>query len=362
MTTPWRRLALTAALLLTVGSGVAAAQMVTVRNAPPGAPIEILFDGSPLVSGKADNAGDAKLGIMLQLTKGDWESDVRMYVDVCGEAYHIGLVDRLSLSPTPADGCERREVSGLFVIKAATNLLVDVAAGRALVYLRQGPLPKAWMLSEKEAVEQPLRLRRPAPTGLVAFAGAGRTRFGTGLLYECGDVVDCKPDNASTSFTVGASIWVTRWLAVEGGYVKPESLKISGSGGNFRFNSSLETQFITAVGKIGIPIGPFRPYGIAGANYHRSLRTTNQVNDEETVTEGDVTVTYPANTQTWASATDGVSWLFGGGAEFWLSKRIGLYGEITRGAVKGSGLNSTEGKIDDRITCFWGGARVKIGK
>jgi hypothetical protein len=135
---------------------------------------------------------------------------------------------------------------------------------------------------------------------------------------------------------------------------------VSGSGTNYRFNSTLETQFVTAVGKAGWPLGPFRPYAIAGANYHRALRTTTQETDALTVTEGDVTVTFPANTQSWASATDGVSWLFGGGAEVWLSKRLALYGEITRAAVKGTGLNGTEGSIDERLWCFWGGLRFRI--
>jgi hypothetical protein len=360
MTTPWR-LALAAALLLTLGSGVAAAQMVTLRNAPPGAPIQILFDGSPLVSGKADQAGEARLGITLQLTKGDWETDVRIYVDVCGGTYQIGLVDRLSLSPAPSAGCERREVSGLFVVKAATNLLVDVGSGRAVVYVRQGVLPKEWLMNENEAVNDlPLRLRRPSPTGLVAFGGLGNTRFRSGLIYECGDVADCKPDTASSSYTLGATIWMTRWIAVEGGYVKPRNLKASGSGNNFRFTSTLESQYITAVGKVGWPYGPFRPYAIGGANYHRSLHTTTQDTDAQTVTDGAVTVTFPANKQTWATATDGVSWLFGGGAEVWVSKRLALYGEITRAAVKGSGLNGAEGSIDERLWNFWGGLRYRI--
>ena len=361
MTTPWRRLALAAALFLTAGTGVAVAQTVTVRNTPAGAPVEILFDGSVLVSGKADQAGEARLPITLQVTKGDWESDVRVYVDVCGELHRVGLVDRLSLAPTPGDGCERRDVSGLYVIKAVTNLFVDVGGSRAVVYLRQGPLPKEWM-TETPVDDRPLRLRRPSPTGLVVFGGGGLTTFGAGLGAECGDVSNCTPDRRATTIVAGATAWITRWLAVEGAYVKPTTLKVSGSGSTYRFDSSFESQFITAVGKVGFSFGPFRPYGIGGANYHRSLRRTNQVTDARTITVDDVATTFPEASQTWATATDGVGWVFGGGAEVWLSSRVGLFGEITRAKMKGKGLDNTEGYIDERTSFFWGGVRVRIGR
>jgi len=322
----------------------------------------ILFDGSVLVSGKADETGEAKLPITLQVTQGDWESDVRLYVDVCGDEFRVGLVDRLSLSPTPADGCERRDVSGLFVMKAASNLLVDVAGGRAAVWLRQGPLPKEWTAQASAVDDRPLRLRKPSPTGLVLFGGMGLTTFRTGTTFDCGDVQDCKIDKSSFSFTLGATVWVTRWLAVEGSYTKPSRLEVSGNGTLYHFTSSLETQFITGVGKVGYPFGPFRPYAIAGGNYHRSLHVTSQLNDAASYTVDDVTTTFPQTTQTWSSATDGIGWLFGGGGEVWVSKRFALYGEITRAQMKGTGLDNTEGSIDDRTTFFWGGVRVKVGK
>ena len=37
-----------------------------------------------------------------------------------------------------------------------------------------------------------------------------------------------------------------------------------------------ETQIITIVGKVGVPLGPFRPYGQIGASYHDSKFRTTQ--------------------------------------------------------------------------------------
>jgi hypothetical protein len=362
MTTPWRRLALAAMLFLTAGSGLAAAQTVIVRNLPAGAPVEILFDGSVLAAAKADEKGDATVQIALQLVGGDWESNVKVYVDVCGELHRIGLVDRLSLSPTPADGCQRREVTGLYVMKSLTHLLVAVGGSRAAVWLRQGPVPKEWMAQEGDLDESLPRVRRPAPTGLVLFGGAGLGQFRTGTSLDCGDNTECTPANTAFSFTAGVAVWVTRWLAVEGAYTQPATLQSSGSGNGYQFDSSFESQLITGVAKVGPSIGPFRPYGIVGGTYQRSLHSTTQVSEEASATENDVTTTFPGNTQTWATATDGIGWLFGGGAEVWLTKRLGIYGEITRLQMKGTGLDNAEGTLDERLTLFWGGVRVKVGK
>jgi len=217
-----------------------------------------------------------------------------------------------------------------------------------------------WMAQEGDLAEGPSGVRRPAPRGLVLFGGVGPAQFSTGTARDCGD--SCQPDNTGFSFTAGAGVWITRWLAVEGAYTQPGTLKVSGSATSYHFDTSIESQFITGVAKVGPSIGPFRPYGIVGGNYQRSLHTTTQVNEEVSATVDDVTTTFPGNTQTWATATDGIGWLFGGGAEVWLTNRFGVYGEITRAQMKGTGLDNAEGAIDERVTFFWGGIRVKLGK
>jgi hypothetical protein len=363
MTKPWRRLALAAALYVTVGAGVAAAQTVIVRNAPAGAAVDVLFEGARLAAGTADELGDLKLPIQLKGAAGTGEADVRIHVDVCGGTFHVGLVDRLSLPPAPQQGCERRDVVGLYVVKSVTTLLVDVGGGRAALWLRQGPVPKEWMLKETDLVERPAGPRRPSPTGLVLFGAGGQAIFRSGVAADCGNVEDCTSKNGGLSYVGGAAIWVTRFLAIEGAYVKPKDLTSAGKGtGSYRFDSTLESQFVTGAVKIGIPIGPFRPYGIAGTNYHRALHTSTQVNEPRTVTINEVDTTIPGNTQTWATATGGLGWLFGGGAEVWVTRRFGLFGEIKRATVKGKGLDKTEGTMDDRTTFFLGGFLIKIGK
>jgi hypothetical protein len=362
MMTPWRRLALATVLYVTAGAGVAAAQTVIVRNAPAGAAVEVMFDAARVATGKADALGDASVPVRLQATSGTSEVDVRVYVDFCGTLRRVGLVERVSLPPTPADGCERKDIPGLFVLKSNTTLLVDTAAQRTTVWVRQGPVPKEWMLKEGEMPERPAGVRRPSPRGLVIFGGGGLTMFRDGLTADCGNVQDCAPKNSGLSYTAGAAVWITRYLAIEGSYIKPKTLKVTGSGTLYTFNSSLETQFVTGAAKIGVPIGPVRFYGIAGIDYHRALRTTTQVNQDSSVTVDDVTTTIPGNTQTFATATSGVGWLFGGGMEGWVTKSFAIYGDITRAKVKGTGLNNTEGAIDDRATFLVAGIRIRLGK
>src|SRR5437588_233259 len=57
MTRSWRPLALAAVLNVTAGVGTAAAQTVFVRNAAPGAPIEVVVNGTKAGSGAADVGG-----------------------------------------------------------------------------------------------------------------------------------------------------------------------------------------------------------------------------------------------------------------------------------------------------------------
>lgn len=361
MMRPLRRLALAAALYTTLGVGVAAAQTVIVTNAPPKGPIQLVLNLATIASATADEAGDARLTFNVQTALKKAEADVNIYVDVCGDARTIFLVERGVLPAATATGCNRHEVPGLYVMKPVTNLLVDAVAARPAVWLKQGPVPKEWLMKGVES-EPRERTWRPAPTGLVIFAGGALPSFADYSARACGDVSDCKSDAARRSYTVGAEVWITRWLSAEGSYFKSAQLTASGSGSTFHFNSSFAPDIIMAAGKIGVPIGPVRVYGKAGMDYHRGVTKTSDTIDNVTITVDGVEQTIQGGTQTTEVKTRGWGLLFGGGLEAWVSRRVALYAEAGRARVKGDPENGGEATFDDRMIYAAFGLRLHIGK
>jgi hypothetical protein len=137
---------------------------------------------------------------------------------------------------------------------------------------------------------------------------------------------------------------------------------VTGSGSGFRFTSELDVHVVNLVGKVGVPAGRFRIYGQGGATYHRGASRTDQTNDPTTVTIGGVETTIPGGTQTYELQTDGWAWTFGGGLELWLRPSFALYGEFGRAVIKGDALENADGSIDDNLTTFLVGARIRIGR
>ena len=107
MPIPLRPFAVAAALLLTAGSGLAAAQTLIVRRAPIGATIELVVNSTKAGSAKSDAAGDAK--IPFTLPTGKTEIDARIYADTCGETRRVIVADRDSAPIPPETDCTRQE-------------------------------------------------------------------------------------------------------------------------------------------------------------------------------------------------------------------------------------------------------------
>lgn len=357
----WRRLALAAAFYLTVSVGVVAAQSVVVTNAPPKSRIELVLNLATVGSATADPAGDATLALNLPANLKKQEADVNIYVDVCADARRVFLVERGVQPAATAPGCERHEVPGLFVVRQVTSLVVDVAAARPAVWLKQGPVPKQWLLKGAAAEEQP-RNWRPAPVGLVVFGGGGVVGFGTTGANFCGDVVDCKNDSTGRAYTAGVEWWLTRYLAAEAAFVQPSKVTGVGSGDTYSFDSSLETRIFTFAGKVGIPIGPARIYGKAGMDYVRSTSNTSETTIDTAVQIDDVVQVIPGGKQTWQVKTTGWGLMFGGGAEGWLTRWLAIYGEGGWMKVKGNPEGGGEAKLNDRALYIVGGIRLHIGK
>jgi opacity protein-like surface antigen len=228
------------------------------------------------------------------------------------------------------------------------------------VWLRQGSVPSQWL--SHETASAPAKARRPSPTGLVLFGGPAFVKVRDAVALACGNVTDCTGKNFRPAISVGAAYWLTRFLAAEATFVQPRSITVDGAAPGFRFTDEMSFHLVNVVAKVGVPLGPVRFYGNAGANYHRGTFTSTETIDPVTLTVDDTTQTIAGGTQTSSRDTAGWGWLFGGGLEGWITPSIGLFGEVNYARLKGTVINSTEGGIDDRVTLIAFGLRVHLGR
>jgi len=350
MSIPLRPVAVAAALLLTAGSGLAAAQTLIVRRAPIGANIELLVNSTKAGTAKSDSAGDAK--IPFTLPTGKTEMDARVYADTCGETRRVLVVDRDSAPPPPETDCSRQEVIGVFLVRNVTSLVVSIGDPIATVLLRQGSYDL-----------RPRGPRRQAPRGLVVFGGGALVEYADALEFGCTGVTTCSGDERGIGYTIGADFWLTRYLAIEGTYIRPPELTIAGSGQSYHFDSFFEPHLFTIAGKVGIPLGPVRFYGRTGFNYHTGESGTTQVTENITVTNEDgTTTTIPGSTESVTAETDGWGWLLAGGIEAWVAPSFAFYGELGGAGIKGNAEVVEQGSIDNRIWLITAGIKIKIGR
>ena len=344
---------LAVAAVLIVGGSVrpAEAQTLIVRRAPIGSTIELIVNSSPAGSAQADAAGDAKVPFDLQAVTKKPEIDARIYVDTCDNLRRVAIVEREAAPVAPESGCTRQELTGVFLVTKVSSVVVNVGEPVATLLLRQGPYDL-----------RPRGPRRAAPGGFVVFGGGSLINYANALEFGCAGVPTCSGDERGFGYTVGAEYWISRYLSVEGAYVRPPELAVSGSGTAYRFDSFLEPHLFTLAGKVGIPVGPVRFYARAGFNYHRAESGTTQVTDAGTTTVDGVTTTTPGSTETVSANTDGWGWLYGGGVEAWLAPAFAIYGEGGGAGIKGETEVVDQGRIDNRLTIFTAGIRVRVGR
>jgi hypothetical protein len=339
----FRRLLLgAAALIVTAGVGTAQAQTAILRKVAPGSSIEISVNNGAAESTKSDTGGDVVVPIKTLFTgTGKLETDSLVLVALCeSNVIKVLLLERGHSVPPEERGCVRRDMGGWFLVKPVSTLVVDVGGPSPTLLLRQGSFSLA-----------PPRTWTP-PTGLVVFAGGTLNATSNFKDVACGTLTECSSGGAELGFTAGASYWILPFVAAEAAYFRPKEFTASGSGDNFRFDSTLDAHIFTAVGKIGIPAGRTRPYGHIGGTYHRATLSTSQTMTNQT----------DAPTQTYSLETEGWAWTFGGGLEIWLTSGFGIYGELNRISAKGSAVETNvEGILDDRLTTVVVGARIKIG-
>jgi hypothetical protein len=350
--TAWRLFTLATALHLAVGVGVCAAQIVLVRNAPAGSTVELVFNADTLASATADTAGEATLTVPGETGKA--EMDAYIFVDLCGDDLRRVLLVERGVQAPPPGACARREIPGLFLVRRVSTLVIDAGKPNPTVLLRQGPYDPRAAAAAREWSQ--------APRGLVLFGGAGLSKTRDFRPIACGNVAQCTADDITATYTAGAAVWITSFLGAEAAYVRAGDTTAEGSGENYRFNSFFDRRLITVAGLLGVPIGPVRLYGKAGANFHRGTFHTSQTMDEVTIIIDDVPHTAEGGDLTYELRTEGWSWLFGAGIEAWVARSLALYAEGGRAALKGPAVDDAEGAADERVTSFMFGVRIRIGR
>jgi len=338
-----RRLLLSAAALFVIsGAGAAHAQTVILRKVPAGGSIEVTVNSTPAASTKSEAGGDVILPIKMFEGAAKTETDTQVLVGLCeNNLIRVALLERGHSVPPEEPGCARRDMGGWFLVKPVSSVVIDVGGPSPTLLLRQG----SYSLS-------PPREWADAPTGLVLFGGAIFGKPSSFKDVACGTLTQCSGGDAEFGFTVGAAYWLLPWLAAEGSYVRPQEFSAEGSGDTYRFTSTLDAHVFNAMAKIGVPAGPFRPYGQIGGTYHRATLSTAQTMTNQT----------ESPTQTYSVETGGWSVVFGGGLEVWLNQSFAIFGELTRGGMKGPAVDkNVEGELDDHLTSIVVGARIRIG-
>jgi len=354
-----RALGLASACYVILAAGAAAAQTVIVTGAPPQATVELALNANVVQKATAGDDRTATLTMNLSEVRGRPETDVHVIVDSCADRYLVALVEPPLQPPPATEGCDRRELVGLFLVRQITSMVVYVGEGTPAVRVKQGRPPAEWLLPGAQTLAAGPSAPT-APVGLVLSGGGGWAMFGDPNSAECGSVSDCTGKDSPLTVAGSAAYWFTQILGAEVSYVKPGRVTASGAGSGFVFNTALETDVVTLVGKIGIPVRFARVYAFGGATHHWATSTTTETLADQTVTVDDEPVVIPGGTQVFTLNTKGWSWLFGGGAEFWAAPRFAIFTDLTYLKLKGDNADGGESGLDERAILFLAGARFKL--
>lgn len=333
------RLLVAAALLMAIGSGKASAQTVMVRHVPAGETVEVFLNATKVATAVVDaSGGDTRLPLNLRENNaGKTDIDANVFIDVCDKIRKVIVVERGQPAATQEPGCERREILGLYLVRRDNTLVVDLGGANPTMMLIKGSYDpnraKTWSAS---------------PTGLVVFGGVGRADLRDAVLISCGNAPTCDGHDAGFSYTAGFDLWLKPWVAGTASYFRPPKVTANGSGSNYSFDSTLESNVLIVGGRLGIPIGPVRISGLIGTTFQDSTLTT-----QETINNA---------SQSFLVETRGWGWIWGPGLEIWTTSWLAIYGEANFGKLKGTPTTGGEVVFDDRLRQFTVGGRVKIGK
>lgn len=339
----WRIVATTAAVSMGL-AGLASAQTVYVRNAPAGTNVEVIVNAASAGTGTIDAEGEAKVGFTLP--QGQTEMDSNVFVDTCDKLRKVLIVDRNRQPPPPAEGCDRREIPGIYWVRPVNTIVVDVGGPTPSLLLVRGAYTPPVPAAEGEEESRPAR---PVPTGLLMFAGGAYSTISDDAAYACGNATPCTPKPGGATYMFGADVWLTRFVGVEGAYIRPHESKASG-GDTYHFDHTLDSDVWMVAGKGGFQAGPVRIYGKYGLNYHEAVNSTTETIDNVT--------------QKFEYKTTGWGWVWGGGMEGWIGahQRVAIYGDAGIARIKGKPESGGEARIDDRLKYAAVGIKLRISR
>lgn len=338
-------LALSAVIALTAGGGVAAAQSVIVTHAPPGAPVELIFNTTRVQTETADANGEATL--TFALPPGQDEADVRLSTEHCGDTRRVLLVERGLQPPPVADACDRRDLPDVFAVRRVTNFVVDVQEAAPSVHIRQGPVPPFWLGHEGES-ETGSRLP-PPPKGVIVFGGVGGVLPSNFSSVVCGTATTCSSADLKGGIDVGVGYWLKPVLGIQAGYLRSSNPTATGSGDGYSFTSSRQTEVATVTAMVGGSVGGIRIYGRGGGNYHRATLSTTETIDI-------------SGTQSLELKTAGWGWVAAGGVEIWLKPFVGIYVDGGVDKLMGNAVGGAEGSMSEQLVFANVGLRLHIGR
>jgi opacity protein-like surface antigen len=352
-----RKTAAAVALSAAVGAGPAAAQTVVMKGVTPEATLEAVL-GQATATSKAGADGIARATLNALDAAPTAELVAVVYVDSCDANYRVVIVERTSEPPAANPGCTRREIAGAFVVRRITSLNIDVTGTAPALLIRQGPTPESWFAGPRAPGVE----RFQPPTGLIVFGGGGLARIRDAVSLFCGDLANCSGKTTRPALTGGVTFWFSPYVGAIASYTKPAEITASGSGSRFRFDSDLDAEVLAVSGAVGVPVRRVRLFGHVGMNYHRARFTTNQTTDPTTVTVDGEDVVLPGGTQTFDFETTGWGWIWGGGAEIWVTAPLAIYTELSFAGLKGDDRSGGEVNIDDTATMFMVGVRFRLGR
>jgi hypothetical protein len=195
------------------------------------------------------------------------------------------------------------------------------------------------------------------------YGGGGLGRMEETLLRLCGNALSCTRETTKINFTFGAAYWLTRWVGVEGSYIRPSAVTADGFDESYEFTTKVTPRVATVAALGGLNVGPARFYGRVGAGYHRAAVRTTQVTYTRTIDVGDTVETFPGGEQLFTFATVGWGPVWGGGVEGWVGDKTALFADVTFIDLKGENANDDGSvrTIDERPVVFNAGVKIHFG-
>lgn len=356
MRAPWRLLLLAAALNLSIAAA-SVAQTVIVTKAPPASTVELVVNSTLVATATADATGVATIQLAPE-ARGKAESDAYIFVEYCDSNLRRVILIEPGMEGYPGGQCPRKDVPGGYVVRPTTTLVVNVSEAAPSVLVRQGKAPVSWLTDE---VDRPPAPRRDFANsrGLYGFGAGGLGSMSDVDTVACGSQT-CTGSTRPGIFSAGATFWYKPYLGFEASWLKPSDIRLNYAETAYEYVTTLRTDMLTAVGKLGVPLSVARLYGFGGLTFTRSHWKTTETIQPQSVTIDGVEVVDPGGTQTFNLFTQGWSWTAGGGMEFAVLKRGLIFAEGGYASVRGTDRQSGEGKTEQRMLYFVGGVRIRI--